>query len=123
MPRLLGHADQVTRLDLDGHDGCASRTYVKQTAAVNDETHLVIVVPMLPAELRQHLLQARRLRLDVDHIRRDVAAAGLEPFDIFGVSLEDLVCGCAGSDEAGRSPAFVVYPDTFELARNLLGVP
>src|SRR6266508_1878291 len=120
VPCLPGHANQITRLDLDGDDGRASRTYVKQTATMNDETHLVIVVPVLTAEFRQHLFQARGLRLDIDHVRCDVAAAGFEPFDIFGVSPQDLVRGCAGSDGAGRLPPFVVYSDAFEMARDLL---
>jgi hypothetical protein len=31
---------------------------VKQTASVDDEAHLVLVVPMLAIESREHLLEA-----------------------------------------------------------------
>src|SRR5262245_19022519 len=72
------HSDQVARFDLDGDYGAILRVEVKQPSALDDETHLVVVGPVLAVEFGQHLVQALCLRFNVDHVRRDVTAALFE---------------------------------------------
>ena len=63
---------------------------VKQPAALDDEPHFVLVVPVLGVELREHRVEARRVGLDVDDVGGDVAAARLELVDLAGVRREHL---------------------------------
>jgi len=44
----------------------------------DDEPYLVLVVPVLGAELREHRLEVGGRRRDVDDVGRDVAAPGFQ---------------------------------------------
>src|SRR5262245_58248515 len=72
------NSDQVAGFDLDGDYRGVLGVKVKQPAPFDDESHLVIVVPVLAVEFGQHLVQALCLRPDVNHVGRDVSAALLE---------------------------------------------
>ena len=50
--RAARHADQIAGLDLDREHRAVRRVDVKQPAALDDEAHLVLVVPVLAVELR-----------------------------------------------------------------------
>src|SRR6266487_7091256 len=83
VPGAARHTYEVTRFDLDRDDGAApfARVNVKQAAATDDESDLVLVVPMLRAELGEHRVEIGRRGRDVDDVRRDVSAAGLQLVD------------------------------------------
>jgi len=92
----------------------------EDAAALEDEAHLVLVVPVLAAELREHRLQVRGLAPHVDHVGRDVAAAGLEPRDLGVVGREHLVRRGGGRERVRRRPALVVDADRCEELRDRL---
>ena len=54
---------------------------MKQTAPANDETNLILIVPVLTIELGEHYLQSRCLVIDVDDIRRHITSSSLELLD------------------------------------------
>ncbi len=62
---------------------------VKQAAAVDDEADFVFVVPVLGIEPGQHAVEAGRVRLHVDDVGGDVAAARFELVDLPGVGGEN----------------------------------
>ena len=62
MMRSARHANQVSGDDLERKHGFARRVDVEEPATVDDEAHLVFVVPVFAAELLEHGVEPRRLR-------------------------------------------------------------
>ena len=90
MPRPARHADEVARLHLDREDRALPRMDVEDAPPLDDEPHLVLVVPVLAAELREHAVEAGRRRLHVDHVRGDVPALRLQSLDLAAVGRQDV---------------------------------
>ena len=80
----------------------------KTPVPFEDEAHLVLVVPMLAAELREHGVEARGVGPHVDHVGGHVAAAGLQAVDLGAVGLEHLGRGGGGRHRVRRRPPLVV---------------
>src|SRR5262245_8193671 len=110
------NSDQVARFDLDTHDRAVLRVKVKQPPPFDDEPHLVIVVPVLAVEFGQHLVQAGRLRLDVDYVGCDVAAALFELLYLVGICGENLFRWRVRRDLRGRLPDFINHADARQIA-------
>src|SRR5713101_9919277 len=96
MPRAARNAKQIAGFDRDGDDGSFARTNMKDAAALDDETDFVFVVPVLGIETVEHGFEAGSLRGDVDDVGGDVAALGLQAFDLRGVCEEDFRRGGIG---------------------------
>ena len=73
---------------------------MKQAAALHDESDFVFVMPVFAAELREHGVQVRGLRADVDHIGGHVAAGRLQFVDLVAVRLKHRV----GAGVRGHAP-------------------
>src|SRR4029450_7682887 len=89
--RAARYANEVARLDLERENGLALGMDVEEAAALDDEGHLVLVVQVLAREALEHGVEVRRLRLHVDDIGNNVAAARLEVVDLGRPRREDLV--------------------------------
>src|SRR5204863_4839862 len=88
--RTPWHADEIAGFDLDGEDGFTRRVDVKQPAALDDETDLVFVVPVLGVELCQHRVEAGGRRMHVDDVGGHVPALRFQFVDLAFVRLENL---------------------------------
>ncbi len=77
------HPDQVAPAHFEPNTG--RRVDVEQATAVDNEADLVLVVPVLAIELREHDLEVGRISADVDHVGRHISAPRLERFDLIGV--------------------------------------
>src|SRR5271169_4763850 len=78
VPGATGHADHVPCFHFDGGKRALGGMDVKQAAAMDDETYLIFIVPMLAIELGKHVLHVRSRRSDFDHVRSDVSSAFFE---------------------------------------------
>src|SRR5258708_9076722 len=74
---------------------------------------------MLDVEFCEHRIQPRSIRIDVDHIRRDVATLALELFDLLAVGAQYLIRGSIRRQVGRRFPAFVVYANPREVVSHL----
>src|SRR5215471_10643260 len=74
MPSAARHADEISRFDRDRNNWALYRRDVEQPAALDDEAHFVLIMPMFGIELIEHGFEARRCRRDINDIRGDVAA-------------------------------------------------
>src|SRR5262249_11210806 len=84
------------------------RVNVKQPAALDNQPDLVLVVPVLAAELRQHGLEARCVRVDVDDVSGNIAAAGLQLVDLRRAGRQDLVGRRSRLENALGQPSLVL---------------
>src|SRR5436853_5745240 len=73
--RAARHTDQITGFDFDGRHWPLSWMNVKQAAPGDDEAHFVFIMPVLALEARQHRIETRRLRSNVNHVDSHIAAA------------------------------------------------
>src|SRR6185503_17415927 len=80
--RAAGHTDQIACFDFDAEHGSACRVNVKKTVTGNDESHFVLVVPVLAIKLRQHCIETRCGGTDVDHVGSYVTSALLQSLDL-----------------------------------------
>ena len=55
--RSGGHSDQISALDFDGHHRPLLRMNVEHSASRDDEANLVLVMPVLYVESREHGLE------------------------------------------------------------------
>src|SRR3981189_1480382 len=74
---------------------------------------------MLDVEFCEHRIQPRSIRIDVDHIRRDVATLALELLDLLAVGVQYLICGSIRRQDGRRLPAFVVNANPREVVSHL----
>ena len=72
MPCSPRHADEVSTLNFDGDNRSILWAHMKQAASLNNEAHLIIIVPVFAAELCEHGCQPCSLWTNVDYVRRDV---------------------------------------------------
>ena len=120
MVRTARHADQIAGFHFDREDRAVAGVDVEQAPAFDDEPHFVLVVPMLAAELREHDVEVRRLRLDVDHVRRHVAAPRLQRVDLAPVGGQQRVSGRVRRHGLRGRPSLVL--DTVFREERLDGV-
>ena len=107
MPGAARHANQVARFDFDRDDRPAAfaRMDMKQAPAPDDEPYLVLVVPVLGAELREHRLEVGGRRGDVDDVGRDVAAPRFQLIDFRRVRSQDRFRWRVRGRALGQRPA------------------
>src|SRR5215472_13027359 len=77
VPRAPRNAHQVAGFNLNRHHGALRRMNMKKPATCDDVAHFIFIVGVLDVELRKHRVQARRVRIHVNHVGRDVSAAAL----------------------------------------------
>src|SRR5690242_2806108 len=73
--RTARHTDQITGFDFDSSDRPVAWMNMKQAAPGDDEAHFVFIVPVLALESRQHRIEPRCLRCNVDYISSHITAA------------------------------------------------
>src|SRR6202030_4068949 len=91
-----------------------------QPAPSDDVTDFVLIVRMLDVELRKHRIQPGSFRIDVDHIRCDVATLPLEFLDLLAVGCQYLTRGSIRRQVGRRLPAVVVNANSGEVVSNLI---
>src|SRR5262249_7712350 len=109
------NSDQVAGFDLDGDNRAVLHVEMKQPAPFDDEPHLVIVMPVLAVEFSQHLLQAWRLRFDVNHVGRNVPAALLEPVYLSRICGENFFRRRGLRNRYRRLPDFIINADASQI--------
>ncbi len=77
-------------------------------------------MPMLRAELRQHGLEIRRRRRDVDDVGRHIAAARLQHVELGCIGGEHRVRGRVRRGALGERPALVVDAKRGEILGDLI---
>src|SRR5206468_4086391 len=86
--------------------------------ALDDETHFVLVVPVLAIELCDHRIKSRGLSVDGDHIGSDVAPRRLQFFDFLCVSLENFFCRGIRLHGMLGLPVFIPDAASYEIVAN-----
>src|SRR5437764_1063493 len=81
VPCTAWDTDEISRLDFDCNNRRVSRMNVENSASLNDETYLILVVPVFAAEPREHCIETRCLRVHVDNIGGHIPAARLQLLD------------------------------------------
>ena len=74
--------------DFDGEHRFAGRMHVKHAATLDDEPHLVFVVPVLGVEAIEHRVETRRVGKHVDDVGGHVAALRVQLVDLLFVGRE-----------------------------------
>ena len=64
---------------------------MEKSTALDDESHLVFIVPMLAIKLRQHRFQLRSFGFDIDYIRSSVGPTCFEPVNFLRVGGKNLL--------------------------------
>src|SRR2546422_1385041 len=95
---------------------------VEQPAALDDEPHLVLVVPVLGVELVQHGLEAGCLWRDVDHVGSHVATPRLHPVNLARVGGQDFLGRGVQHQRMRRLPTFVVDSDACQVRAHRFGL-
>ncbi len=93
---------------------------MEEPAPGDDVADLVLVVCMFDVEFCQHGIQPGSVCVDVDHIRRDVAALALELFDLLAVGAQHLIRGSIRRQVRRRLPSFIVNADPGEVVAHLV---
>ena len=119
VPGPARHPNQVAGLDFDRDDRTLAGMNVEQPPAADDEADLVLVMPMLGAELREHGLEIRRGRRDVDDVGRHVAAARLQLVDFGRIGGKHRVRWRIRRGTLGERPALVVDAQRCEILGDL----
>src|SRR5579862_3165036 len=130
VPGSSGHPDQVACLHLDRHHRAGmplpERIFpgvdMEEAMALDDEAHLVLVVPVFFAESGEHHVQVRGLRLDVDHVGRHVAPISLEGLDLIGVGPENLLLSRFARERIRRCPSLIADGEARQKGAYRLGV-
>src|SRR5262249_54076841 len=91
VPGAPWNANQISGFNFNANDRPVLRVNMKQAAPGNNETDLVFFVPMFTVELRQHRLESRGVRRNIDDVGSDVATTNLQSFDLVGVCAQNLV--------------------------------
>ena len=108
MVRAARDADKIAGFDFDRENRSGPRMDVEEPAPFDDETHFIFIVEVLAAELCEHHVQVRRVRLHVDDIGRDVPAARFQPVDLTSVSGEERVGRGIRCDGVFGQPSLVL---------------
>src|SRR5262245_56235866 len=96
MQRAARNANQVAGLNFDSDNGRSLGIHMKEAAALDDETDLVFIMPVLAAEFREHRVKIWSLGIDVDHVRCHISAGCFEFLDLGKVRIEDVLLGSFG---------------------------
>src|SRR5262249_25665434 len=113
--RTSRDSNQIAGLHFDSDYRRSLRIHMKQAAALNNETHLVFVMPMFAAEFGEHGIQIGSLRADIDDVCGDVSAGRLQLVDFIGVGVEDFFLRSIGIQWVRRLPDVVLDTDFFQI--------
>src|SRR5438552_327013 len=115
MKRAARNTNQVASFHLNRDNRALLRMDVEQPTPGHNVTDFVLIVRMLYVELGEHSFQPGSIRIDVDHVRGDIAAFALELFDLPAVGAQDLLRGSIRREVRRRFPAFVVNANPGEV--------
>src|SRR5580692_8901209 len=88
----------------------------KKPTSGDNETNLIFVMSVLDAELREHCLQSCGVRIHVDHVGGDIAAAFLQYVDLLGIRGKNSFRRSVDVDADIGFPTLILDADRREVA-------
>src|SRR5207302_4403745 len=95
------------------------RVNMEQPPPGDNVTDFVLIVAMLDVELGQHRIQTGSIRIDVDHVRGDVATLPLELLHLLTVCAQYLIRRGIRRQDPRSLPAFVVNANPGKVVSHL----
>jgi len=114
--------DHVATLDRDAKDWAVVRVQVEDPFAFDRKANLVLRVGVLFVEFREHPIEVRGARIDVDDIGGQEPACSFDLFNLWGVFGQDVCIRGGRVQSACDLPVFVPDPKGLEERGDFLGV-